>query len=247
MTAVTGELRLRDHTRDDVVVVEPHGRLDLGSYQRLRDHLLKVGADVPRAIVVDLTGLHVDPGGSLAVFTTVHTRLGQWPGVPVLLAARDRRSRDLVAASRVARFVPVHDTVAAAIEAVDAPPPRRVTGTQLANDLVSLRLARAFARHTCAQWCVSGIGGDVELLVCELVSNVVVHTACDPRLRLELRRGLLSVAVYDDEPGTVTLRDPVGATADVHGLVLVAQIATAWGCSPASGGGKVVWATLRTR
>ena len=48
----------------------------------------------------------------------------------------------------------------------------------------------------------------------------------------------------DYVPGEVSLRDP-GADDGLHGLLLVAQIATAWGCSPTSANGKVVWATLR--
>lgn len=246
MTAGAGELRLESEARDDVVVVAPQGVLDLAGYRPLRDHLLKVGTDGPRAIVVDLTDLRVDSQASLAIFAAVHTRLAQWPGVPVLLAAGGRRGRELVADNRVARFVPVHDSVVAAVAAVDDPPPRRVTGARFANALVSLRPAREFARETCVAWDVADIGDDVALLVGELVTNAVVHTSSAPRLRLELRRNLFSVAVHDDEPGEVTVRDP-GGRAEAHGLLLVAQIATAWGCSPAPDGGKVVWATLRTR
>jgi hypothetical protein len=39
------------------------------------------------------------------------------------------------------------------------------------------------------------------------------------------------------------MRDP-GTCDSIHGLLLVAQIATVWGCSPTLTGGKAVWATL---
>lgn len=249
MTAEIGELRFESRTRDDVTVVAPHGHLGQRSYQRLRDRLLLAGTDNPRAIVVDLTDLHIDADTSFGVFTTVHSRLEQWPGVPVLLAADGRHNREqLVASKRVARYVPVHESVAAAIKAVDERPPRRVTGARLTNQLVSPRAARRFARHTCVEWeLASGVGDDVMLLVGELVTNAVVHTTTEPRLRLELRGNMLSVAVYDGEPGEVTLRDPGPGHSNVHGLLLVAQLSTAWGCSPTSEGGKVVWATLRAR
>jgi anti-anti-sigma factor len=246
MNPETSELRLTSRPREDVVVVEVRGRLGLATYQQLRDHLFKVAADCPSAVVVNLADLVVDSAASLAIFSTVHTRLTQWPGVPMLLVAGDQRSRDLVRCNRVARFVPVHDTVAAAIGAIDEPPPRRVTTTRLTNLRNGPRTARAFARHVCAAWDVTRITEEVAVLTNELVTNAIVHTSSEPRLRLELRRELFSVAVYDDEPGEVAVRDPGGAAVGVHGLLLVAQIATAWGCSPTADGGKVVWATLRT-
>lgn len=242
----TGELRLDNRTRDDAVVVVPEGRLGPDTYQQLRDHLLKIGADAPRAVLVDLARLHVDATTSLAIFTSVHTRLAQWPGVPMLLVAGDESSREAVANNKVARFVPVHDSVPAALAAVDEPPPRRIASIRLGNDLTGPRAGREFARQTCAEWAVDGIDDDAALLVGELVSNAVVHTDAAPLLRLDLRGGVFSVAVYDDRPGEVSVRDPGGSATEVHGLLLVAQVAAAWGCSPTTGGGKVVWATLRT-
>jgi anti-anti-sigma regulatory factor len=245
---MTTALQLDTWEQGDSVVVLPRGPLDVGTCPRLRDHLLKVGTDNPRAVIVDLAALAIEGPAALAVFPVVHTRLQQWPGVPLLLVAPgDGRTRELLARNRTARFLPVHDTISAAVAASDDPPPRRVSRLNLPNALTSPRLARQFARSTCATWNIDDLADDAALLIGELVSNAVMHTSAAPMVRLELRRGLLSVAVYDDLPGEVSVRDPGGSAGGVHGLLLVAQLATAWGCAPTADGGKVVWATLRTR
>jgi hypothetical protein len=246
MPAEMKDLWHDDEMWDDTVVAGPKGKLDNNTYRQLRDHLTKLGTDHPRAVVVDLDGLDIASVGPLAIFSTVHLRLAQWPGVPLLLAGGNERSRKLLAASSIERFVPVHDTVGAAVVAVDDPPPRRVQRTVLPNSTNSPRVARELVRRTCLEWAVGHLVDDAVLVANELVSNAVVHTPSEPGIRIELRRDLLSVAVYDERPGEVSLLDPGSGGYAVHGLLLVAQLATAWGCSPTSSGGKVVWATMRT-
>jgi anti-anti-sigma regulatory factor len=238
-------LQLEDRDHDNAVVVVPTGWLDVGTYGQLRDHLIKIGAGGPRAVVVDLTGLGISSDASLAIFPSVRTRLQQWPGVPLLLVTGTESIDDLLRRHRMARFVPVHDTVGHAIDAIDDPPLRRVVQLRLPNALTSPRVARRFARDTCVRWGHTIVADDVVLLLCELVTNAVVHTTSEPLVRLELRRGMFSVAVYDDMPGQVSIRDPGGDAGGLHGLLLVAQVAAMWGCFPTSTGGKVVWATLR--
>lgn len=241
-------LRVEDRTQDDAVIVMPVGLLGGGTYQQLRDYLIKVGADSPRAVVVDLSGLGIESDASFTIFLTVQSRLQQWPGVPLLLVtgsgSASATASATIARNRTGRYLPVHDSVADAIAAIDVPPPRRVAHLQLPNTLTSPRAARQFARTTCLDWGHLELADETALLVNELVTNTVVHTLSAPRIRLELRRDLFSMAVYDDEPGEVSVRDP-GGVGGMHGLLLVAQLATAWGCSPTSAGGKVVWATIR--
>jgi anti-anti-sigma factor len=239
-------LRLDSWTRDEAVVVAPRGRLDLTTSHELRDHLVKAANDDPRAVVVDLAALDVDSPSSIALFAAVHTRLAEWPGVPLLLAASTGEFKRLLARYRTNRYLPVHDSVDTAVAAIDEPPPHRVTRIRLPNALTSPRVAREFAQSTCADWGVDHLGDDATLLVGELMSNAVMHTSAAPLVRLELRHRLFSIAVYDDKPGEVSVRDPGGMVSGIHGLLLVAQIATAWGCAPTWDGGKVVWATLRS-
>jgi anti-anti-sigma regulatory factor len=237
-----GPLRLDTWRWGDIAVVAPRGRLALEAFGQLRDHLATIGADTPRAVVVDLAGLEIESTASLSVFATAHTRLAQWPGVPMLVVSEDARRRKQL----MSRRVPAHDTIRDAVDAVADLSPGRVTSTELTNELTSPRAARAFVRKACMAWGVADLVDDAALLIGELVSNTVVHTPSPSRLRIGLRRGLLSIAVYDDQPGEVCLRDPGSARSGVHGLLLVAQVATAWGCAQTLAGGKVVWATLKS-
>lgn len=239
-------LRLDSWIRDDAVVVAPRGQLDLTTSRELRDLLVKVATDHPRAVVVDLAALDIGSPSSIALFAAVHTRLAEWPGLQLMLVAGAGRAKELLARYRTGRYMPVHDTIDDAVAAIDEAPPRRVTRIRLPNALTSPRIAREFARSTCVDWQVEQLSDDATLLIGELMSNAVLHTSADPRVRLELRRRVFSIAVYDNKPGEVSVLDPGGTISGIHGLLLVAQIAAAWGCSPTSDGGKVVWATLRT-
>jgi anti-anti-sigma factor len=242
----TTQLAFHDQSRDGATVVTPSGHLDISTCHLLRDHLLKVATDEPRAVVVNLGALTIETPAPLSVFVSVQSRLAEWPAVPLLLVPGDPDVAETMVRGHLGRFVPVRLSVREAIAAIGDPPPRRVATARLTNRPTSPRVARECTRHTCAEWGVREVSDDAVLLASELVANAVVHTSCDPRLRLELRRGVFSVAVYDDEPGEVSVRDRGPGLTAVHGLLLVAQVAAAWGCSPTPDGGKVVWATVRT-
>lgn len=102
--------------------------------------------------------------------------------------------------------------------------------------------ARRFADRTLRSWKVSEEADAVLLVVSELVTNALVHTAGEVRLDLTLTGQHLRVAVSDASP-----RTPVKpATMDWmatggRGLILVEAMSDAWGSVPLSGG-KQVWA-----
>lgn len=224
-------------------VLEPHGVLDVASYRGLRDTLVKAAIDEPRAVIVDVDELAMPDRAALALFSSVSAQIAEWPGVPLLLAATGDAQLAMLAGVRLARFVPVYQSVMAAVAAIDDPPPRRIARRRLPNSLSSSALARRFVLDVCSDWMLAKRVEEATVIASELVENTLLHTYCAPSLRLELRRGLLTVAVYDDDPAPAHLVEP---DADRHrGLVLVAQLARAWGSSPTFQGGKVVWAVLR--
>lgn len=238
-------LRIEHTECDGALVLRPRGVLDMASYASLRVSLVKAATDEPRALVVDLDGLVVPDPAAYALFSSVSTQLAEWPGLPLLLAAGEERQRTAVAAYRLSRFVPVHPSVPAALAAIDDPPPRRLTRCNLPNSLSGAPLARKFVREVCRRWAVTE-ADEVIMIANELVENTLIHTYCAPSLRLELRRGLLTVAVYDDDPALAELREPETSRWGQGGLALVAGLSTTWGCSPTLMGGKVVWAVLRS-
>lgn len=241
------ELEFDNRTRaDEVVVVTPRGVLDVRSVPRLRHHLVKVGADHPRAIVVDLADLDVRSPVVATAFATAHAELAAWPGVPLALVCTDR-THDLLAHQHLHRFLHLRRSVAEAVAAIGEPSPRRVERLLLPNSPASPDLARRFARASCVLWEHPAHADVAASLLGELVSNTVAHTTSVARIRVELRRGLLSVAVGDDDPTVPQLwhHGDDDDDAGTSGLALVARTASAWGCLPTLLGGKVVWAALR--
>ena len=223
-------------------VIEPHGVLDAMSYGGFRADLVKTAIDEPRAVIVDLDELDVPDSTALALFSSVSTQIAEWPGVPLLVCTTRDTQRDVLVAYRLARYVPVFTSVMAAVAAIDDPPPRRIARRRLPNSLSSAALARRFVLDVCSDWPVGARTEDAVMVANELVENTLLHTYCAPSLRLELRRGLLTIAIYDDDPAMAHLAEP---DPDRHrGLVLVARLSRAWGCSPTPSGGKVVWAVL---
>jgi anti-anti-sigma regulatory factor len=241
---VTSELWAESHDLDGATVVTPHGVLDAATYRSLRDVLVKVGVEEPRAVIVDLTDLVVPDPPVLALFVTVSDQLAQWPGVTVLLVAPGAAHRELLEGSPVVHFVPVFGSVSAALAAVGDQAARRIARRDLPNGLVSARLAREFVADTCVEWGEQDRVDDAVIVVDALVENTLVHTYCAPSVRLELRKGRLTVAVYDDDPATGGLLDPAPTSSAVHGMAVVDEVTTAWGCEPRWSGGKVVWAVL---
>ncbi|HEV7649468.1 MAG TPA: hypothetical protein VGP26_15050 [Actinophytocola sp.] len=228
-------------------VLELHGVLDGQSYGALRTALVKAAIDEPRAVIVDLEWLAVPSIPALALFPSVHDQIAQWPGVPLLVVVGGEAPTGQVDEFRLGRYVPVFGSVMAAAAAIDDPPPRRIARRKLPNSLASAALARRFVLDVCSDWPVGPHVQAAVVIANELVENTLLHTYSAPTLRLELRRELLTIAVYDDDPATARLveLDPAGGSH--RGLMLVAQLSRAWGCAATLSGGKVVWAVLRAQ
>ncbi len=225
-----------------VSVIRPSGQLDVLSYPTLRDALLKHAASGPDALIVDLAELDADRVTSLSVFPTVWLQISSWPDIPMALAAPGAQLAALLARSAVPRFVPVHDSVDTALAEIGRPVRRRRARTVQPALASTPRTTRDWVRATLQRWGWSAVE-EVMLVVSELVSNAVMHTAAsEVSVRLELRPGALSVAVHDPDlapPKLSTGGTPFG------GLGIVDAISQVWGHSPALSGGKIVWAVIR--
>lgn len=234
----------REHV-DGCLVASPNGVLDALNYRAFRDTMIKFAVEAPRAVIVAIDRLSVPSPSSLTVFTSAALHVSGWPGVPIVIVTGRADQQAALENSRVSRFVSVFPDVAAAVAAAAAPPRCSRTTLELGHDLLSARRARLFVRSTCADWQIPELIGDAEQIATELVENAVQHSESRPVLRLELRRGLFTVAVSDDSPHEAVLVERLSGMDRGIGLRIVAQRAKAWGCSPRLGGGKVVWAVLR--
>jgi anti-sigma regulatory factor (Ser/Thr protein kinase)/anti-anti-sigma regulatory factor len=239
-----GALRLESSVQRNTLVLRPVGELSAATYEQLRDGLLKYAAEEPAAIVVDLGSMHATTRSLLTVFPAVLDRISNWPGVTLVLAAARQPLRTLLDSSAVSRFVSTYCSVPEALESLAAAPRRRRRQVQLPCDPASARLARQLVKQTCHEWDIPEMAADAVVVVSELIDNMVQHARSEGRLRLELRRNMLTVAVADHDARPPQLRVPGLRAAGGRGLVLVDKLSRNWGTAPQHDGGKVVWAVL---
>jgi hypothetical protein len=230
------------HAGASVVVAE--GTLDAASYAKLRDTLLKAAADAPCAVLVDLDRMGVHSPVALALFPSVAAKIAAWPGIPLILVVADEAKHRVLAAYRMRRYIPVHRSLEEAVIAIGDPPPRRVARLDLPYGPAGFALAHDFVTEWCERWQVSeGRTADALRIATALVDNTIRHTREAPSIRVELRRGMFTVAVYDGDPRPARPRtDP--ATGAEHGLAVVEDLCRTWGNTPTYAGGKAVWVVL---
>jgi hypothetical protein len=229
------------------LVVAVEGTLDASSYGMLRDALLKAAADAPTAVIVDLERMGVPSPVALALFPAVAAKIAVWPGIPLILAVADDAKRRMLAEYRMRRYVPVHGTVEEAVTAIAEPPPRRVARVELPHGSACLPLMRDFVTEWCERWQVpEWRAADALRIATVLVGNTIKHTQGAPTIRIEMRRGMFTVAVYDGSQRLARQLEPDTdlATGAEHGLTMVAQLCRSWGNSRTHAGGKVVWVVL---
>jgi anti-sigma regulatory factor (Ser/Thr protein kinase) len=123
-----------------------------------------------------------------------------------------------------------------------------------AFDLPARATSAAEARHRALAWLVrqsvaqqateTGV-----LIVSELVTNAVLHSgSAIIGCALRLGNGLLRIEVTDQGTGSPepTVCKPTADDVSGRGLLLVSTISEAWGVISAAGGGRTVWAAVRT-
>jgi anti-anti-sigma regulatory factor len=232
------ELECQVDRRTPYTLVRLVGALDVAGSVRTRATLLKILAEQPDAIVVDLAGVEPCGPSALAVFRAVARTAARWPAVPILLAAPVPLVAHAVARS-TARSMPMFSSVAAAASRVGSGP----AAPMLVDDLLPVtgaaRRARELVTEACVRWDVPELVGPACIAVSELVNNGVEHAGTMLTLRITLRRHL-HVSLHDGS-GEPPVLGPVDERG--RGLHLVAAVAHAWGCLETADG-KVVWATF---
>jgi anti-anti-sigma regulatory factor/anti-sigma regulatory factor (Ser/Thr protein kinase) len=235
--------------RGEAIVVRPAGLLEVATAPQMREVLLKAIADQPSAVIVDLDRLDLRKTYTLSVFGVVARRTAEWSGVPlVLVAGPSLGDRIRLHAQAIARVLPVCPTIDAALSAARQPQ-RRITRLRLGVHPYVVATARRLVAATCEFWDCPDVVEDAVAITSELVSNAVVYAGTESELRLELRRGVLTVSLVDGNPRPPVLH-PASDDEDMRGgfgLRIVDNLASAWGWVPHSKGGKVVWAVIRTQ
>ncbi|MFI9383791.1 STAS domain-containing protein [Kutzneria sp. NPDC052558] len=232
--------------RERAAIVGLTGEIGLRTVARLRSAVMKCLADEPSGVVVELDRTTVASPLALGVFGALARRAAEWPGVLVVLAVSDTAIRELLRRTALDRVVPTFASVAEAVRSLGVLPPRQHASVDLPDDAGSAALARHFVTDTCIDWGVGDSADDACIIASELVENAVLHGRSRAQLRLELRRGVLTIAVRDDDPGRPRHLTVGTAPTGGRGVFMVDAIARAWGYAPTWSGGKVVWAMLAT-
>jgi anti-anti-sigma regulatory factor len=224
---ITPPIQVHSCSHGNVTVVSPRGRLDLSTHVGLRDALLKAAADNPAALIVDADGLEVSSDVFLTLFAVVAGRIGDWPGIPLLLVATTPVQQTLLQAAPVRRVAPVHDSVRAALRACTVLVPYRYRRIHLPSSALSIVRARLFTTDVALAWDLPDMLDDVNQVVAELGRNVVQHAHTQMWIRLTERSGTLRVSVRN--------QCPVLPQHIAGGLEHVGRLSTQWGHNPHSG------------
>ncbi|OJF10973.1 SpoIIE family protein phosphatase [Couchioplanes caeruleus] len=139
---------------------------------------------------------------------------------------------------------PRTDDVAVLCLTNDTPPPaHRWAQRRFRGEPISASAARRFAADLLAVWDQQPLMKDALLLLDEVVTNAIQHTAGDVVVELRLEDGL-RVEVGDSSDRAPARRIADAESENGRGLEIVERLASAWGTESLPGGGKRVWFRL---
>ncbi|MEV4510900.1 SpoIIE family protein phosphatase [Dactylosporangium sp. NPDC049525] len=122
------------------------------------------------------------------------------------------------------------------------PDPARVQ-RRFRGDTINASAARRLAADMLTAWHQHHALDDALLLLDELITNAIQHTAGDVTVELNLTDHL-EIAVIDSSNRAPARHNPAPDSESGRGLGIVEQLATAWGTQALPAGGKRVWFRL---
>jgi anti-anti-sigma factor len=230
-------------TAQAVAVLTVTGRLDATTYLLLRDTIVRAALDEPEAVIVDIGGLEICSESALAVFSSARWQVSRWPEVPIVLVSDDAAVHRAMVRNGLARYVPVHPTVAAALSEPIRTPYRRRVHANLPAEPASLGRCRDLVADQLRAWSQDELIPVAKVVVTALVENVLAHTDSAPSVRVETNGATVTVAVEDTDRAPPTVPEPQVVGGSPTGLRIVRALCRTWGNSPTPSG-KTVWVTL---
>lgn len=243
-------MRLTTTSVSEHLVLRLHGDLRADDAAELRRRVGSAVAHDPHELVIcDLSRVRRADPLAVRVFAT-HQEPDRGPGPSLCLVGAHGEVAEVLHQLGIQRFLPVADSVEAALAITRTMTPRLCAVRSLVKGPSAPRLARRFVRETCASWGVTAVADDAELVAAELVTNAVTHAGTDVVLRLERTTDRLMIAVRDTADDAFTpwwhgAEDTAERMAWGHGLTLVRALAESAGVHHDPTGGKAVWAVLR--
>ena len=111
---------------------------------------------------------------------------------------------------------------------------------RLPNDAASVAAARAYVRGVIDDWGATAVH-DPGLPTSEVLTNAVVHTGGEVRVRVRRIDGHARVEVHDVEPAQPEVRERDPQRIGGWGMRLVESLAVCWGVTSIEDDGKIVW------
>lgn len=239
-------VRIHLETHEDVPTLVVEGVLDSFTYRTVRDAVIKVAIDEPRAVIVDINRLHAPSPSAWTVFTSARWHVSVWPDVPILLVCAEPRLQREIGKAGITRYVPAHSTLERALDAVRGQTlqVRRRARTELARNASSLDIARSIVTDWLTQWDLREVIPVVATVATVFIENVLDHTESAPALIVESYQDSVTVAVEDNSFHPPGRHEDADRGADiVSGLAIVSALCRRWGATPTSTG-KTVWALV---
>jgi anti-sigma regulatory factor (Ser/Thr protein kinase) len=116
-------------------------------------------------------------------------------------------------------------------------------GRRFDPDAASVPAARRYVAHLLEEADFGGDAGLVLLLASELITNAVRHAETSFWVSASVDGTQATVVVVDDDPELPTVHRPGPDATGGRGLLIVDQMASAWGHHPEPHHGKAVWFT----
>ncbi|WP_346427299.1 MULTISPECIES: STAS domain-containing protein [Mycobacterium] len=233
-------------SRRDVPMLTMQGVLDSSTYRTIRDTVIKVAIDEPRAVIVDVDRLHAPSASAWTVFSSARWHVSVWPDVPIMLVCAAPQVRHAISAAGVTRYVPIHSTRELALAALQHQSlhDRRRARSDLARNISSVDVARGVIAEWLTRWDIGEVIPVAATVATVLIENVLDHTESAPVLLVEGYHDTVTVAVEDRNSQLPGRHEDADVGADiVSGLAIVAALCRAWGATPTTSG-KTVWALI---
>jgi serine phosphatase RsbU (regulator of sigma subunit) len=140
---------------------------------------------------------------------------------------------------------PRRDDVAILALTVDAAPEPgpRTARRRFRGEAASAAAGRRFAADILTAWQLPDLRDDACLLLGELLTNAIQHTAGDVEVRLTADQRL-RIEVIDRSSRLPRPRRVDTHTTSGRGLHIIEQLSASWGFAPLPGSGKIVWFEL---
>jgi LuxR family transcriptional regulator, maltose regulon positive regulatory protein len=241
-------MRIQQSSRQGCVVLSLAGRLDLAAAPQLQRAILKQLAQQPPAIICDLSQVEAIDPPCAGLLTSIRNTALSWPGTALILCGADPGVAEILLeqgeASRLAMYPSLDQALANANANANARPPWLHEQLTLGPVPTAAATGRAFVRKVCGRWGIQGLADPAALLASELVTLSVAHAGTVMELRVELVGARLQMAVTDQDPDLLGFLAAKEETDRRLSLLVVDQVATAWGVRQDEAGGKTAWCTL---